>query len=93
MNCPSCNNPSNYSAKTVKACNAIAVFTCGKTFGKPKVKMLDHMILAEGKALAVLSYLVEGCSVRSSGKADGCSLRHDSGCAQRGWAEVINAYA
>jgi hypothetical protein len=28
--------------------------------------MLDNMILAEGKALSVLSHLVEGCSIRST---------------------------
>jgi len=38
---------------------------------EPKIKILDHMILAEGKALAVLSHLVEGCSVRSTERLTG----------------------
>ncbi|HEV7745065.1 MAG TPA: IS1 family transposase [Pyrinomonadaceae bacterium] len=33
--------------------------------------MLDNMILAEGKALAVLSHLVEGCSIRSTERLTG----------------------
>lgn len=33
--------------------------------------MLDNMILAEGKALAVLQHLVEGCSVRSTERLTG----------------------
>ena len=57
MNCPSCNNPSKLFGKDRKGQQRYRCLSCGKTFGEPKVKMLDHMILAEGKALAVLSHL------------------------------------
>jgi IS1 family transposase len=38
---------------------------------RPKVKTLDNSRLAEGKALAVLSHLIEGCSVRSTERLTG----------------------
>lgn len=71
MNCPSCNNPSKLFGKDRKGNQRYRCLSCGKTFGEPKVKMLDHMILAEGKALSVLSHLVEGCSVRSTERLTG----------------------
>jgi IS1 family transposase/transposase-like protein len=71
MNCPSCNNPSKLFGKDRKGNQRHRCLSCSKTFGEPKVKMLDHMILAEGKALAVLSHLVEGCSVRSTERLTG----------------------
>ena len=66
MNCPSCNNLSKLFGKDRKGQQRYRCLSCRKTFGERKVKMLDHMILAQGKALAVLSHLVEGCSVRST---------------------------
>src|SRR5437764_5421230 len=45
--------------------------TCAKTFQAPKIKSLDNARLAEGKALAVLSHLIEGCSVRSTERLTG----------------------
>jgi transposase-like protein/IS1 family transposase len=71
MNCDSCQNPTKKFGKDRKGQQRYRCLTCGKTFIEPKVKILDNMILAEGKALAVLSHLVEGCSVRSTERLTG----------------------
>lgn len=66
MNCETCNNPTKKFGKDRKGQQRYRCLTCGKTFIEPKVRMLDNMILAEGKALSVLKHLVEGCSIRST---------------------------
>src|ERR1044072_1292074 len=71
MNCPTCDKPWNRFGKDRHGNQRFRCLSCGKTFGEPKVKILDHMILAEGKALAVLQHLVEGCSVRSTERLTG----------------------
>ena len=71
MNCPACEKPSKRFGKDRKGSQRYRCLTCGKTFTEPKIKMLDKMILAEGKALAVLSHLVEGCSIRSTERLTG----------------------
>lgn len=71
MNCPTCNKPAKKFGKDRKGQQRYRCLSCAKTFIEPKVKMLDNMILAEGKALAVLSHLVEGCSVRSTERLTG----------------------
>jgi transposase-like protein/IS1 family transposase len=71
MNCPTCDKPSKRFGKDRKGVQRYRCLTCGKTFSEPKIKMLDNMIVAEGKALAVLSHLVEGCSIRSTERLTG----------------------
>jgi transposase-like protein/IS1 family transposase len=71
MNCPTCDKPAKRFGKDRKGNQRYRCLTCGKTFIEPKIKMLDNMILAEGKALAVLSHLIEGCSVRSTERLTG----------------------
>jgi transposase-like protein/IS1 family transposase len=71
MNCPTCDKPSKRFGKDRKGNQRYRCLTCGVTFIEPKIKMLDNMILAEGKALAVLSHLVEGCSIRSTERLTG----------------------
>lgn len=66
MNCPTCNNPAKKFGKDRKGQQRYRCLTCDKTFQEPKIKPLDNMILAEGKALVVLQHLIEGCSVRST---------------------------
>ena len=71
MTCPTCDKPTKRFGKDRKGQQRYRCLTCGKTFGEPKVKILDNMILAEGKALSVLQHLVEGCSVRSTERLTG----------------------
>lgn len=71
MNCPTCDNPSKKFGKHRNGDQRFRCMACRKTFTEPKVKILDNMILAEGKALAVLSHLVEGCSIRSTERLTG----------------------
>jgi transposase-like protein/IS1 family transposase len=71
MNCPACDKPSKKFGRHRNGDQRYRCLVCGKTFTEPKTKMLDNMILAEGKALAVLSHLVEGCSVRSTERLTG----------------------
>ena len=71
MNCETCDKPTKKFGKDRKGQQRYRCLICGKTFIEPKVKMLDNMILAEGKALSVLSHLVEGCSVRSTERLTG----------------------
>ena len=71
MNCQSCNQPTKKSGKDRKGQQRYKCLSCGRTFIEPRVKMLDSMILAKGKALSVLSHLVEGCSVRSTERLTG----------------------
>lgn len=71
MDCSSCNNPAKLFGKDRKGGQRYRCLSCGKTFGEPKVKILDNMILAERKALSVLQHLVEGCSVRSTERLTG----------------------
>jgi transposase-like protein/IS1 family transposase len=66
MNCPTCDKSTKRFGKDRKGQQRYRCLSCGKTFGDPKVKLLDNMILAEGKALSVLQHLVEGCSIRST---------------------------
>ncbi|MDT4968387.1 MAG: hypothetical protein QOJ64_3124 [Acidobacteriota bacterium] len=71
MNCPTCDKPAKRFGKDRKGNQRFRCLTCGKTFQEPKVKTLDNMTLAEGKALSVLQHLVEGCSVRSTERLTG----------------------
>lgn len=72
MNCPNCNNPGSKKFGRDRTGNQrFRCLSCGKTFQTPKVKTLDNSRLAEGKALAVLSHLIEGCSVRSTERLTG----------------------
>ncbi len=71
MTCPDCDKPSKRFGKDRKGNQRFRCLTCGKTFQEPKVKTLDNSRLAEGKALAVLSHLIEGCSVRSTERLTG----------------------
>src|SRR6266404_4738405 len=71
MTCLACDKPTKRFGKDRKGNQRYRCLTCGKTFTEPKIKMLDNMILAEGKALAVLSHLVEGCSIRSTERLTG----------------------
>lgn len=66
MNCPTCDKPSKRFGKDRKGNQRYRCLSCGKTFGEPKIKTLDNMSLDEGKALQVISCLIEGCSVRST---------------------------
>lgn len=71
MNCQTCNAGTKKFGKDRSGNQRYRCLKCKVTFIEPKVKMLDNMILAEGKALAVLSHLVEGCSVRSTERLTG----------------------
>ncbi|MEK6333932.1 MAG: hypothetical protein AABM67_03225 [Acidobacteriota bacterium] len=71
MNCPACEKPAKKFGKDRKGNQRYRCLSCGKTFGEPKAKTLDNSRLAEGKALAVLSHLIEGCSVRSTERLTG----------------------
>ncbi|MGH9873921.1 MAG: IS1/IS1595 family N-terminal zinc-binding domain-containing protein [Pyrinomonadaceae bacterium] len=71
MDCPKCSKPSKRFGKDRKGQQRFRCLSCGTTFTEPKIKMLDNMILAEGKALSVLSHLVEGCSIRSTERLTG----------------------
>src|SRR5260370_35016465 len=71
MNCPVCEKPAKKFGKDRKGNQRFRCLTCAKTFQAPKVKTLDNSRLAEGKALAVLSHLIEGCSVRSTERLTG----------------------
>jgi transposase-like protein/IS1 family transposase len=71
MNCPTCDKPSKKFGKDRHGVQRFRCLTCGQTFQEPKIKMLDDMRLAEGKALSVLTHLVEGCSVRSTERLTG----------------------
>lgn len=71
MTCPTCDKPAKRFGKDRKGQQRYRCLSCGKTFLEPKVKTLDNMTLAEGKALAVLQHLVEGCSIRSTERLTG----------------------
>src|SRR6266403_1338387 len=71
MNCESCQQPTKKFGKDRKGQQRYRCLSCGVTFIEPKVKTLDNMTLAEGKALAVLQHLIEGCSVRSTERLTG----------------------
>jgi len=71
MNCLECDKPSKRFGKDRKGNQRYRCLSCGKSFQAPKVKTLDNSRLAEGKALAVLSHLIEGCSVRSTERLTG----------------------
>src|SRR5436190_5586044 len=71
MNCPACEKPAKKFGKDRKGNQRFRCLSCAKTFQQPKVKTLDDMRLSEGKALAVLSHLIEGCSVRSTERLTG----------------------
>src|SRR5438105_202993 len=71
MNCPECKKAAKKFGKDRKGNQRFRCLSCGKTFQTPKVKTLDNSRLAEGKALAVLSHLIEGCSVRSTERLTG----------------------
>jgi transposase-like protein/IS1 family transposase len=71
MNCPTCDKPSKKFGKDRKGNQRFRCLSCGKTFQAPKVKTLDDSRLAEGKALSVLSHLIEGCSIRSTERLTG----------------------
>ena len=71
MNCPNCKKPAKRFGKTRKGDQRFRCLSCGKTFQEPRVKPLDNMSLDEGKALAVISCLIEGCSVRSTERLTG----------------------
>ena len=71
MTCPTCKSPAKKFGKDRKGNQRFRCLSCGKTFQAPKVKTLDNSRLAEGKALAVLSHLIEGCSVRSTERLTG----------------------
>ena len=63
-------NQPNDSAKIEKASSVIAAFPVAKPL-VIKGKMLGQMTVAEGKAVAILSHLVEDCSVRSTEQLTG----------------------
>src|SRR6266550_3560783 len=71
MNCPTCDSGTKKFGKDRSGHQRFRCLVCGKTFQAPKVKALDNSRLAEGKALAVLSHLIEGCSVRSTERLTG----------------------
>jgi len=71
MNCPTCESQSKKFGKDRSGAQRYRCLSCAKTFTEPKIKMLDDMRLAEGKALSVLTHLVEGCSVRSTERLTG----------------------
>lgn len=71
MTCPTCKSPAKKFGKDRHGEQRYRCLSCGKTFQAPKVKTLDNSRLAEGKALAVLSHLIEGCSVRSTERLTG----------------------
>lgn len=71
MTCPTCDKPSKRFGKDRHGVQRFRCLSCGKTFQEPKTKMLDDMRLAEGKALSVLTHLVEGCSIRSTERLTG----------------------
>lgn len=71
MNCQTCNAGTKKFGRDRSGNQRYRCLKCKITFIEPKVKMLDNMILAEGKALAVLSHLVEGCSIRSTERLTG----------------------
>jgi len=71
MNCLECKKAAKKFGKDRKGNQRFRCLSCGKTFQSPKVKTLDNSRLAEGKALAVLSHLIEGCSVRSTERLTG----------------------
>jgi transposase-like protein/IS1 family transposase len=72
MNCPTCeSNKTKRFGKTKKGQQRFRCLACGKTFSEPRVKTLDDSRLAEDKALAVLSHLIEGCSIRSTERLTG----------------------
>lgn len=71
MNCPTCEKPTKRFGKDRKGQQRYRCLSCGVTFIEPKVKTLDNMTLAEGKALSVLQHLIEGCSVRSTERLTG----------------------
>src|SRR5260370_34108224 len=71
MNCPECTEDAKNFGKDRKGNQRFRCLSCGKTFPAPKMKALDNSRLAEGKALAVLSHLIEGCSVRSTERLTG----------------------
>jgi len=71
MNCPTCDKPSKRFGKDRKGNQRFQCLSCRKTFQEPKLKTLDDSRLAEGKALAVLSHLIEGCSIRSTERLTG----------------------
>jgi transposase-like protein/IS1 family transposase len=71
MTCQACEKPAKRFGKDRKGQQRYRCLSCGKTFLEPKIKTLDNMTLAEGKALAVLQHLIEGCSVRSTERLTG----------------------
>src|SRR6266550_5427091 len=71
MNCPTCKSNTKKYGTDRNGNQRYRCLSCKHTFRAPKVKTLDNMILAEGKALAVLSHLVEGCSIRSTERLTG----------------------
>lgn len=71
MTCESCQQPTKKFGRDRKGQQRYRCLACGVTFIEPKVKTLDNMTLAEGKALTVLQHLIEGCSVRSTERLTG----------------------
>jgi transposase-like protein/IS1 family transposase len=71
MTCPTCQKPTKKFGKDRKGNQRYRCLSCGKTFQEPRLKTLDNMTLAEGKVLAVLSHLIEGCSIRSTERLTG----------------------
>src|SRR5258708_28494597 len=66
VTCPACSKPSKRFGKDKRGNQRFRCLSCGKTFQNPHPKILGNMIIAEPKALSVLSHLIEGCSVRTT---------------------------
>jgi transposase-like protein len=65
INCPICKNVSKKFGRDRKGKQRYRCGTCGRTFQRLRTNILGGKLIPQGKALAVLQHLVEGCSVRA----------------------------
>lgn len=71
MNCQSCDGQTKKFGKDRKGNQRVRCLSCAKTQTVPYAKPLGSMYLAEDKALACLTLLVEGMSVRAIERVTG----------------------
>jgi transposase-like protein/IS1 family transposase len=75
MNCPTCQTESRKRGKDRKGNQRFYCASCFKSFIEPQDKPLDNMYLPLDKAVQCINLLVEGCSLRTTERITGVSLR------------------
>ena len=68
MKCPICKNHPKKCGRDRKGKQRYRCLTCGRTFQRTRRRILGGKLLPPTKAVSVLEHLIEGCSIRSTGR-------------------------